>query len=202
MRSAPRNASQPRTDPTPQYGASTSKALRTLYADGGVLRFYRGLAPALVQGPLSRFGDTASNAGMLSLLNTQDATKNLPVAVKTMAASVTAGVFRIALMPVDFLKTTLQVEGARGMPLIREKLRKGGPLVMFHGALGAAGATMVGHWPWFATYNTLSARETAALATTTTARGTDAPQTRRSPTRRRCGASCSATRASASRAPS
>lgn len=27
------------------------------------MRFYRGLAPALLQGPLSRFGDTAANAG-------------------------------------------------------------------------------------------------------------------------------------------
>ena len=30
---------------------------------GGIPRFYRGLLPALVQGPLSRFGDTAANTG-------------------------------------------------------------------------------------------------------------------------------------------
>ena len=32
------------------------QALRHLYKEGGVLRFYRGYVPALAQGPLSRFG--------------------------------------------------------------------------------------------------------------------------------------------------
>ena len=37
------------------------QAMRLLYKDGGgglggILRFYRGYAPALLQGPLSRFG--------------------------------------------------------------------------------------------------------------------------------------------------
>jgi hypothetical protein len=43
-----------------RYGTSTSQALKALYADGGVKRFYKGIGPALFQGPLSRFGDTAS----------------------------------------------------------------------------------------------------------------------------------------------
>ena len=46
-----------------RYGTTTSEALRTLYKEGGVVRFYRGLLPALFQGPLSRFGDTAANTG-------------------------------------------------------------------------------------------------------------------------------------------
>ena len=41
---------------------------RTLWAEGGIPRFYRGLAPALFQGPLSRFGDTAANTAILALL--------------------------------------------------------------------------------------------------------------------------------------
>ena len=36
-----------------------------LYKDGGVRRFYRGVGPALLQGPLSRFGDTAANVGLI-----------------------------------------------------------------------------------------------------------------------------------------
>lgn len=32
-----------------RYGTSTSVALRTLYADGGVARFYQGVGPALLQ---------------------------------------------------------------------------------------------------------------------------------------------------------
>ena len=47
-----------------RYGTSTMTAFKTLYADGGIPRFYRGLIPALIQGPLSRFGDTAANTGV------------------------------------------------------------------------------------------------------------------------------------------
>jgi len=50
-------------------GTSFPVALRTLYADGGIPRFYRGVLPALIQGPLSRFGDTAANTGMLTMMN-------------------------------------------------------------------------------------------------------------------------------------
>jgi len=32
-----------------RYGTTTTHALKTLYREGGVLRFYRGLGPALIQ---------------------------------------------------------------------------------------------------------------------------------------------------------
>lgn len=82
-----------------RYGNSTTtSAIRTLYSDGGVRRFYRGIGPALFQGPLSRFGDTAANSGILTLLDSFDNTKDLPVGVKTAAASSTAAAWRIFLM--------------------------------------------------------------------------------------------------------
>ena len=37
-----------------RYGLSTSEAFRALYNDGGFLRFYRGLVPALLQGFISK----------------------------------------------------------------------------------------------------------------------------------------------------
>ena len=75
-----------------------------MYADGGIPRFYRGVLPALIQGPMSRFGDTAANTGMLTLLDNMEATQNLNVGVKTVAASSAAALFRIFLMPVDTVK--------------------------------------------------------------------------------------------------
>ena len=72
-------------------------------------RFYRGLAPALFQGPLSRFGDTAANAGTLALLDSFETTHKLPVGIKTLAASAAAAGFRIVLMPIDACKTIMQV---------------------------------------------------------------------------------------------
>ena len=93
-----------------RYGTTTSEAMRHLWKEGGFRRFYRGYAPALFQGPVSRFGDTAANVGILALLEPH---KDLPIAVKTGAASVTAGLWRIFIMPVDTLKTTLQVSLAQ-----------------------------------------------------------------------------------------
>ncbi len=85
-------------------GTTFPTALRTIYADGGIPRFYRGLLPALLQGPLSRFGDTAANAGSLTLLNSMESTKDLNVGLKTAVASVSAACFRIVLMPIDTVK--------------------------------------------------------------------------------------------------
>lgn len=42
-------------------GGSFFETLSLLYKQGGVARFYRGLIPALMIGPISRFGDTAAN---------------------------------------------------------------------------------------------------------------------------------------------
>ena len=57
----------------------------------------------------ARFGDTAANAGTLALLDSYDSTRNLPVTVKTLAASATAAVWRVFLMPIDTTKTIMQV---------------------------------------------------------------------------------------------
>jgi len=141
-----------------RYGTSTRVALSTLYKDGGIRRFYRGLLPALIQGPLARFGDTAANSGMLALLDGNEATANVPVAFKTLSASAAAATFRIALMPIDACKTILQVEGKNGIKLLGAKVLKGGPQVFFHGALAASAATFVGHYPWFFTQNYLQER--------------------------------------------
>lgn len=145
-----------RTTVNYQYrnGVSFPVALRTLYADGGIPRFYRGVAPALIQGPMSRFGDTAANTGVLTLLNSMDSTKDLAVGVKTIAASASAAVFRIFLMPVDTVKTTMQVTGK--FSNVVKKVKANGVPALYHGSLAAASATFVGHYPWFFTYNFLS----------------------------------------------
>lgn len=145
-----------RTTVNYQYrmGTTFPQALRTLYADGGIPRFYRGVLPALVQGPLSRFGDTAANTGILTLLDNLEATQNINVGFKTVACSVAAGAFRILLMPVDTVKTTMQVTGK--FSSVVDKIRVAGPLCLYNGSIAAATATFVGHYPWFFTYNLMS----------------------------------------------
>jgi hypothetical protein len=90
---------------------------------------------------------------MLALLDSYETTASMPIFVKTLSASAAAATFRIALMPVDALKTTLQVEGAKGFAVLSAKVATGGPFTLWHGALAAASATFVGHYPWFVTRN-------------------------------------------------
>jgi hypothetical protein len=45
---------------------------------------------------------------------------------------------------VDALKTTMQVEGAHGLSVLKNKIRIGGPLVVYHGAVATYSATLVG----------------------------------------------------------
>jgi len=140
-----------------RYGGSAKDALKTLYSQGGIPRFYRGIAPALITAPLSRFGDTAANVGVLTLLENSEQGRDLPIFVKTFMASTAAAGWRVMITPIDTLKTTMQVEGKEGLKNLKTKLRVGGPTVMFHGAIGNMSATMAGYIPWFTTYNYLDA---------------------------------------------
>jgi hypothetical protein len=133
-----------------RYGGNLTEVVKKLYAEGGIPRFYRGLAPGLIQAPVSRFGDTAANDGALAALEFT----SLPTAVKTMAASASAAGFRVFLMPIDAWKTTKQVEGKEGLKRLIEKTKKH-PTALWQGAVGAMTATWVGHYPWFYTNNQL-----------------------------------------------
>ena len=141
-----------------RYGTTTTQAFKTLYRDGGIPRFYRGYSAAILQGPLSRFGDTAANTGVLSLLNQYPTTREMPIFIKTGFASIAAGLFRILLMPIDTVKTMMQVEGSRGIATLKDKIHTSGSRVLFHGGMAASIATLAGHYPWFATYNILNTK--------------------------------------------
>ena len=143
-----------RTTMNYQYrnGGSTTEALEALYKEGGIPRFYRGVSFALFQTPLSRFGDTAANSGMLALLATSD----LPMSVQTACASAVAAIWRMGLTPIDTMKTTLQVKGADGYDQVTAKIKAEGVPVLFQGALANAFASFIGNYPWYLTFNTLN----------------------------------------------
>ena len=58
-------------------------------------------------------------------------------------------------MPVDNLKTHLQVHGKSGIQILRSKIKSKGTGILFHGATAAVTATYIGHYPWFLTFNYL-----------------------------------------------
>lgn len=103
-----------------RYGTSTSTAIRTLYNAGKLPRFYSGLLAALIQGPLSRFGDTAANAGILALLQSNGVTKKLPIAVQSAFTSVGAALFRMILVSRTFKRADRCLMSVR-FPWIRSK---------------------------------------------------------------------------------
>jgi hypothetical protein len=133
-------------------GGTFLSTAKQLFKEGGIPRFYRGLPFALLQAPLSRFGDTAMNIGMMTLLENTD----LGTAEKTFAGSLGAGMWRMAILPVDTCKSTLQVNGKDGLKQLRIKVANHGPGVLYHGSMASGLSTTVGHFPWFFTYNYLN----------------------------------------------
>jgi len=91
------------------------------------------------------------------LLESNSYLKNLPSLLKTLFASLAAASFRILLTPIDTVKTTLQTQGRNGIRILKDRVRKYGISTLWYGALATAAATLVGHYPWFGTYNYLEA---------------------------------------------
>lgn len=136
-----------------RYGTGTRAAIKALWAQGGIARFYQGVQFAIFQTPLSRFGDTAANTGVLELLAMTTWGAGLPIASKTALASAAGSLWRIGITPLDTLKTTLQVEGAEAYKQLGTKIQREGPTVLYQGALANALASFVGSYPWFFAFN-------------------------------------------------
>mmetsp|Transcript_36763 Transcript_36763/g.54006 ORF Transcript_36763/g.54006 Transcript_36763/m.54006 type:complete len:312 (-) Transcript_36763:228-1163(-) len=131
---------------------SMSEAMALLYAEGGIARFYKGIIPALIMMPLSRFGDIFANEVSREFLSDR-----LSTGLVTAVASSLAALWRILISPADTIKTTMQVHGSKAIPLLHNKIRKMGIGALYEGSLGSAAATWVGHYPWFVTHNFLEA---------------------------------------------
>lgn len=119
------------------------------------MRFYRGIVPALVIGPIARFGDTAANMLATSYFKNSSTLQHLPIFVQTSLGSVMAGLWRFSTLPVDAWKTAKQVYGSGGLDVIFNKFKINGISAFYQGGVASALATMVGHYPWYVTNNYL-----------------------------------------------
>ena len=70
-------------------GGTMMSSIKALYAEGGIARLYKGMSFAIIQAPMSRFGDTAANTGVLALLDAYY--PQMPVGVATGFASAGGG---------------------------------------------------------------------------------------------------------------
>ena len=131
-------------------GTNFKQSTIKLYNNGGILRFYKGYPLALINGPISRFGDTACNTAVLELTKNT----NLPISIKTSIASLTAGLWRLAIIPIDCVKINYQVNG--NLDILKNNISKNGVKTLYNGAMASATATVAGHYPWFVTYNYLN----------------------------------------------
>jgi hypothetical protein len=137
-------------------GGSFATTLGILWAEGGIGRLYQGLFPwAILQAPLSRFGDTAANDLVLGLQAAVFPSVPLPLA--TGFGSFCGATWRVVITPIDTCKTTLQTDGAKGWQLLKEKVEKGGIWVLWYGWEGNYLANVVGNYPFFFALNQLQA---------------------------------------------
>mmetsp|Transcript_142 Transcript_142/g.200 ORF Transcript_142/g.200 Transcript_142/m.200 type:complete len:458 (+) Transcript_142:162-1535(+) len=140
-----------------RYGTPFRIAFATLYNQGGIARFYKGLLFALIQAPLARFASTAANDSVEALLMGWKRTRGWGLGPRTLVASILVGTWRIFLMPIDTCKTVLQVDNAEGFRNLIRKVRAGKITVLYQGAMANAVSAIASHYPWFYTYNFLSA---------------------------------------------
>lgn len=104
-------------------GGSFIPTIKKLYSQGGIIRFYRGIVPALVIGPVSRFGDTAANMLATTLSSSRPQLSNLPIFIQTSLGSVLAGFWRLSTLPIDAWKTSKQVYGGTGLQVLLNKFK-------------------------------------------------------------------------------
>ncbi|KAG8458410.1 hypothetical protein KFE25_004551 [Diacronema lutheri] len=136
-------------------GGSAAQALSTLWREGGVGRLYQGLPFALVQAPLTRFGDVAANTGVPILLDAFALSAGLPPFVRQVAPSIVGAAWRTVWMPIDTVKTSLQVEGKSALQTLRGRVEENGPGTLWEGSLAAAATSFAGSYPWWLTYHFL-----------------------------------------------
>ena len=127
-----------------------------LLKSGGVGRLYRGLSFALVQAPVAKFAGVAANEGVLSFLGNFNETKLWGPGLTTMVSSIIFGLVRIVLMPIDTMKTVLQVDSTEGFQNLVRCLKKGNFAVLYEGAIAVAVMSVASYYPWFLTYNMMT----------------------------------------------
>jgi hypothetical protein len=140
-----------------RYGVPLLEAIPKLYAEGGIPRFYKGIAYAIILGPLSKFGATAANEGSKVLVESfeSDRPASAQLYASLLGTALTV-LWRIFLMPLETCKTVLQVDGTKGFDKLMKRVG-GSPLVLFQGSAASILVTATSHYPWFYVYNMLDA---------------------------------------------
>lgn len=139
-------------------GKPTWTALKTLWGQGGIRRLYSGYSATLLHGTFARFGDTAANAGMLTLFDSREDLKDLPVGIKMLGASCVAASWRAFLTPIEHFRMNMQTRGVdKGLGNVKGRVGRLGVRSLYHGSMALGFASVAQHFPWFCTFSWLNA---------------------------------------------
>lgn len=137
------------------HGGSFANSVKSLWAEGGYLRFYDGIGFALLQAPLARFGDTfAQSIVVISLGMPGHAMHSFAAGLIVASIGVC---WRFCMAPLETLKCTSMVHGASATKIFSRRLREGGMLEFWSGASAMLLVVWVGTVPWWAVYNLVQA---------------------------------------------
>lgn len=132
-----------------RHGCCLRQAVRNLYSEGGVPRFYRGIIPALLHSPALRCASLAANEGLVVTEH-----KELSHSTCALLASCVAATSRMLLMPIDAWRTAKQVNDTEGLSMLINKARKR-PVALWHGATGSILSAVVSNYVWCLSNNWL-----------------------------------------------
>jgi hypothetical protein len=139
-----------------RYGISFTIALKELYKQGGITRFYNGLIFAIIQGSLAKFGSLFANEGSQVISTYFSPNVRSSLIISSILGSIISGGWRIVLMPIDSCKTILQVNGKDGFSILYDNVIINGNIsLLYQGSLATFITTMFSHYPWFYMHNYL-----------------------------------------------
>lgn len=138
-----------------RYGISLTEAFQALYKEGGVPRFYQGVFFALLQNSLSKFGAMSSYEMSRSILSSIYP-NSYNIVLNSFLSSFLNIIWKVILMPLETMKTVLQVNGEKGFIDLIRHISNGDLLILYKGTLASIVATFAAYYPWIFTYNWLN----------------------------------------------
>ena len=130
-----------------KHGTTLTDTMKTLYKQGGILRFYRGYIPSLFLGSSIKFGEI--NAYYYSKQC------NFNEMERLMFISSVSSFLKLMFVPIDTLDIFLQVEGKNGIKILKDKVNNHGVKVLYYGLTPWITYNFVSTFTWFKVHNYL-----------------------------------------------
>ena len=133
-----------------KHGTSLSDTIKTLYNQGGILRFYRGYFPSLFLGSSIKFGEI--NAYYYSKQC------NFNELERLVFISSVSSLLKFTFVPIDTLDIFLQVEGKKGIETLKNKVNSQGVRVLYYGLTPWITSNFISTFCWYNIHNYLDSK--------------------------------------------